>query len=206
MSNERRNPYYKKKNHKNVSSLSAAAGGMQAGAARTNESTGTSSLLRAAGGATGNATNTTMECEPNPTALDLNESMISTVSSINPQDLDATPSLTTQTTTTINPYRANNNLNQSTTTTNNTSQIGTNATNTTPTSAITTRTMLVDNISPANPNDVKKFAIRTRQQQRGTNFRSAPATPVVSQPYTYIGYFCQIPTVVCWHTESSHAC
>jgi hypothetical protein len=189
MSNERRNPYYKKKNHKNMSSLSAAAGGTQAGAARTNESTGTSSLLRAAGGATGNATITTMECETNPTELDLNESMISTVSSINPQDLDATPSVTTQTTTTINPYRANNNLNQTTTTTNNTSQIGTNVTNTTPTSAITTRTMLVDNISPVNPNDVETFAIRTRQQQRGTNFRSAPATPVVSQPYTHIGYF-----------------
>jgi hypothetical protein len=49
MSNERRNPYYKKKNHKNVSSLSAAAGGAQAGAARTNETIDTSSLLRAAG-------------------------------------------------------------------------------------------------------------------------------------------------------------
>jgi hypothetical protein len=49
--------------------------------------------------------------------------------------------------------------------------------------------MLVDNISPVNPNNVKTFAIRTRQQNRGTIFRSVPATPLVCQPYTHIGYF-----------------
>jgi hypothetical protein len=184
MSNERRNPYYKKKQHRNASSLSMAAGGTQTGAARTTGTTGTSSLLRAAGAATSNEPNTTMEYDTTQTAFDLNESMISTASSINPQDLDSTPTMTTQTTTTNNTNTSNNNSNQTTTTTNNTGQT-TNANNTTFTANITTRTMLVDNISPANPND----AIRTRQQHRGTNFRSVPTTPIVSQPYTHIGYF-----------------
>jgi hypothetical protein len=142
MSNERRNPYQKKKHHKNVSSLSAAAGGTQAGAVWMIGTTGTSSLLRAAGAATRNKTNTTMECDTNPMALDLNESMISTVLSINPQDLDETPIVTTQTTTTNNPNTSNNHPNQTTTTTNNIGQISTNVNNTTPTNAITTRTLL----------------------------------------------------------------
>jgi hypothetical protein len=84
MSNERRNPYYKKKNHKNVSSLSAAAGGAQAGAARTNDAVGTSSLLRAAGAVITNQMNIPTDEGTKPTLLDLNESMISTASSINP--------------------------------------------------------------------------------------------------------------------------
>jgi hypothetical protein len=189
MSNERRNPYSKKKHPKNMSSLVAAIGGTQAGAARTNEKTGTSSLLRAAGAVIGTVTNTTMEIDTNPMALDLNESMISTVSSINPQDLDATPTVTRQITTTNNINISDNISNPTTTTTNTIGQISTIVNNTTPTNAITTRTLLVDNISPVNPNDVETFAIRTRQQQKGTNFRSVPATPVVSQPYTHIGYF-----------------
>jgi hypothetical protein len=178
-----------KKNTKNVSSLSAAAGTTRAEAVRTSESTGTLSLLRAAGAVIGTVTNTTMEIDTNPAALDLNELMISTASSINPQDLDATPTMTTQTTITNNSNTAYNNPNQTTITTNSISQINTNVNNTTNTSSITTRTLLVDNVSPENPNDVETFAIRTRQHQRGTNFRSAPTTPVVSQPYTHIGYF-----------------
>jgi hypothetical protein len=191
MSNERRNPYYKKKNHKNVSSLSAAAGGAQPEATRTNEMSGTSSLLRAAGTAITNQMSIPTEDGTKPTLLDLNESMISTASSINPQDMQVTPEGPTTTAITNDPITPNINPYRTTLSTSNVTNIITNANdiNTNSTTTTTTRTLLVDNISPANPNDVETFAIRTRQQHRGTNFRATPVIPTVSQPYTYIGYF-----------------
>jgi hypothetical protein len=126
--------------------------------------------MRAAGAVMANETNTTMEFDTNPTALDLNELMISTASSINPQDLDATPIGPTQIATTNNPSISNNNPNQTTIMTSNIGQISTSVNNTTHTTATMTRTLLVDNISPVNPNNVETFAIRTRQQHMGTNF------------------------------------
>jgi hypothetical protein len=187
MSNERRNPYYKKKNHKNVSSLNAAAGGAQAGAARANESTSTSSLLRAAGTVINNQMNISIDDGTKSTLLDLNESMISTASSINPQEVQATPAKPTQTALTNNMITPN--TNRTTTYTSNAGHTTTNVSNINATTTTTTRTMLVDNVAPENPNDVETFAVRIRQQPRGTIFRAKPDTPTVSQPYTHIGYF-----------------
>jgi hypothetical protein len=136
----------------------------------------------------------------NATSIDLNESMISTASSINPQDLDAIPTGPTQVLVTNNIHTNNITNNNTTNNTNNTMHSNSNANNitptittpqnnTTPTITTTFRTVLVDNVSTVNPNDVDTFAIRTRQHRSSTIFRSTPATPIVSQPYTHIGYF-----------------
>jgi hypothetical protein len=77
----------------------------------------------------------------------------------------------------------------STTANNITPTIRTTQNNTTPTITTTFRTVLVDNVSPVNPNDVETFAIQTRQHRNSTIFRSTPTTPTVSQTYTHIGYF-----------------
>jgi hypothetical protein len=195
MSNERRNPYYKKKNHKNMSSLAAATVGTRAAAARASDDHGSSSLTRAIEQEAGNEMNLSIECDTNVTTGDMNESMISTASSINPQDLDSVPTgptlvqppQTTPTHTITNQLNTNlmNKETPMTTTINNTA----NGTPNTQINNITTRTLLVNNESPANPNDVETFALRIRQQSMGTRLRSAPITPLVSQPYTHIGYF-----------------
>jgi hypothetical protein len=120
--------------------------------------------------------------------------MISTASSMNPQDTGETPTTYTTVITPTIPTPTTISTNgpaQLTATTNtHTPTINTNLTSATINSTTTfTRTLLVDNISTANPNDVETFAIRSRQIQRGTKFRSVPDTPSVSQPYTHIGYF-----------------
>jgi hypothetical protein len=206
MSNERWNPYYKKKNHKNTSSLAAAIEGSGNAAARTNATAGVSSLSRAAVTIDRNE----MQIDTTAALTDLNESMISAASSINPQDLReipkpptittvTTPVLPMQTTAIINDTTqrtVTNNLNTPIATNNHTYPVLNNAnhqtinvTNSNPPMTTLTRTFLVDNASPANPNDVETFAIRSRQLQRGTKFRAVPDTPTVSQPYTHIGYF-----------------
>jgi hypothetical protein len=206
MSNERWNPYYKKKNHKNTSSLAAAIEGSGNAAASMNATAGGSSLSRAAVTINRNE----MQIDINEAPIDLNESMISAASSINLQDLSGTtkpptktavttPVLPMQTTAIINSttqrtaptnlITPNTNNNQTNPALNNSTQRHSNATNNIPPMTTLTRTVLVDNVSPANPNDVETFAIRSRQVQRGTKFRSVPDTPTVSQPYTHIGYF-----------------
>jgi hypothetical protein len=194
MSNERRNPYHKKKHSKNMSS-SAATVVTRAAAVRASDNNGTSSLTRAIEQEAGNEMNVSIEYDANATTGDMNESMISSASSTNPQDLDSVPTgLTlvqppqTTPTQTITNQRNTNLMNKETlmtTTMNNTA----NGTPNTQINNITTRTLLVNNESPANPNDVETFALRIRQQSMGTRLRLVPITPIVSQPYTHIGYF-----------------
>jgi hypothetical protein len=58
-----------------------------------------------------------------------------------------------------------------------------------PASNVSGRVLLVDNQSPANPNDVETFALRLRQYSTGTRLRTAPTIPKVSQEYVHIGYY-----------------
>jgi hypothetical protein len=189
MSNERRNPYHKKKHPKNSASATTATIVTRAGAARRNETEETMAVARATVYHPENEMNVSIEYDANAGLNDLNESMISTVSSVNPQDLDQAAMTVTQTTTqttNTNPtYITNleatmeNNVGQATNTT-----IPRASPNVTP-----GRIMIVNNESPANPNDVETFAVRLRQQATGTRFRTTPTTPQVSQEYTYIGYY-----------------
>jgi hypothetical protein len=88
MSNERRNPYYKKKNHKNTSSVATAAVVTRAGAARMNKTNKRATTEMDAERTLGNKMNVSIEYNATAGLNNLNESMISTASSVNPQDLD----------------------------------------------------------------------------------------------------------------------
>jgi hypothetical protein len=74
MSNEQRNPYYKKKHPKNMSSLAAATLGTGTGGTQTNATSGTSSLTRAANMDVANEMNVSVDQGINAPLIDLNES------------------------------------------------------------------------------------------------------------------------------------
>jgi hypothetical protein len=87
MSNKRRNPYYKKKKHKNTSSLTTAVVVTRVGAARMNKTNKIMASARATDQISENKMNVLIEYDASAGLNDLNESMISTVSLVNPQDL-----------------------------------------------------------------------------------------------------------------------
>jgi hypothetical protein len=133
--------------------------------------------------------NVSIEYDASASINDLNESMISTESEVNPQDLDRSTKRVTQDT----PQNNGTNPTYITNLEATMEHQATTATNTTsvqsPPTTVPGRVMLIDNQSPANPNDVETFALRLRQYSTGTRFRTAPTTPKVSQEHVYIGYF-----------------
>jgi hypothetical protein len=170
MSNERRNPYHKKKNHKNTSSLATAAIVTRAAAARMNGTNKMMSAARDINRTSGNKMNVSIEYDASAGLNDLNESMISTVSSVNPQDLDQTTIPVTQdaaqTNGTNHTYITNLEA-----TMEHKAITATNTGNTqSPASNVPGRVLLVDNQSPTNPNDVETFALQLRQYSTGTRF------------------------------------
>jgi hypothetical protein len=161
----------------------------RAGAARISGTNEIMAVDRDNNRTSGNEMNVSIEYNASAGLNDLNESMISTVSSVNPQDLDNSTMLVTQEnilTINTNPTYITNleaTMEQNSTTTPST-------TNTrSPTRTVPGRVMLVDNVSMANPNDVDTFAIRLRQYATGTRFRTKPTIPKVSQEYIHIGYY-----------------
>jgi hypothetical protein len=175
MSNERRNPYYKKKNHKNTSSVTIGAVTTRAGAARMNETNDMMAAARDADRTSTNEMNVSIEYDANAGLNDLNDLGQPTT-----QGIQATTPVINRNPAYITNLEATMDNTQRTTNTMNTPS---------PSSTATGRVMLVHNESPANPNDVESFAIRLRQYSTGTRLRSAPTIPKVSQEYIHIGYY-----------------
>jgi hypothetical protein len=144
---------------------------------------------RAADHTGANEMNVSIEYDATAGLNDLNESMISTVSSVNPQDTDQSRMVVTQENIPINVANPTYITNLEATMEQNSTVATTAPTARPPTITTPGRVMLVNNESPANPNDVETFAFRLRQYSSGIRLRSTPAIPKVSQEYVHIGYY-----------------
>jgi hypothetical protein len=160
----------------------------RAGAARMNKTNKMMAAARDADCTSVNKMNISIEYNATAGLNDLNESMISIGSSVNPQDLDqptmqgtqATTLITNRNPTYITNLEATMDHTQRTTNTMNTPS---------PSSTATGRVMLVHNESPVNPNNIETFALRLRQYSTGTRLQTTPTIPKVSQEHIHIGYY-----------------
>jgi hypothetical protein len=154
-----------------------------------NETNKRMALARATDCTSGNKMNISIKYNANAGLNDLNESMISTVLSVIPQDLNLSTMLVTQETIqtcVMNPTYITNleaTMEHNSTAAPSTTNIQS------PVSIVPGRVVLVDNESPANPNDVETFALRLCQYSTGTRIQMTPTIPKVSQEYIHIGYY-----------------